>query len=251
MGAVVKNQKKSSEKPNEEDRLLTNLKFIADTIALHNGKDCEVCIHDLTSKNITHSIVYIVNNHVTGRNVGDSYSFNYLKSRKKLLKGKELEPGPVFSNEKAYGKYLKCSTVYIKDEEFKYHYMLCINQDVSRLVEATKSIEEFISSYEEKKDLPDDTLPHVNDILDQLITQAIKYVGKTPANMNTLDKKQAIQYLNDAGAFLISKSGDRVSEYFELSKYSIYAYIKEAEENENKDEDLDEQKEENKNDNIE
>ena len=44
-----------------------NLKLIADAIAKHNGDDCEVCIHDLTIKNIFHSIVYIVNSHVTGR----------------------------------------------------------------------------------------------------------------------------------------------------------------------------------------
>ena len=243
-GDKKKNQK-STIKTNSSIKAKTssvfeNLKLIADTIALHNGKDCEVCIHDLTTKNISHSIVYIVNNHVSGREVGDSFSFNYLKSRKILEDGKELKTVPVFSNHTYDGKYLKCSTIYIKDEDGKYHYMLCINQDVSALIQAGNVINEFVTSFEDKKDNLSNTLPHVNDILDDLITQSIKYVGKTPANMTTQDKKQAIQFLNDQGAFLISKSGDRVSEYFGLSKFSIYSYIKDGnvdnnanEENEN------------------
>lgn len=231
----IRSSKKTSKK--DKSRFVTkvtkssvfeNLKLIADTIALHNGKDCEVCIHDLTTKNISHSIIYIVNNHVTGRKVGDSFSFNYLKSRKILEDGKELKTVPVFSNQTYDGKYLKCSTIYIKDENDKYHYMLCINQDVSAFIQAGNAINEFITSFEDKKDNPQNTLPHVNDILDDLITQSIKYIGKTPANMTTQDKKQAIQFLNDQGAFLISKSGDRVSEYFGLSKFSIYSYIKDG-----------------------
>ena len=233
MDGEKKKIKKASTKTNSavkanKSSVFENLKLIADTIALHNGKDCEVCIHDLTTKNISHSIVYIVNNHVSGRKVGDSFSFNYLKSRKILEDGKELKTVPVFSNQTYDGKYLKCSTIYIKDENDKYHYMLCINQDVSALIQAGNAINEFITSFEDKKDNPANTLPHVNDILDDLITQAIKYVGKTPSNMTTQDKKQAIQFLNDQGAFLISKSGDRVSEYFGLSKFSIYSYIKDG-----------------------
>ena len=247
MDGEKKKIKKASTKTNSavkanKSSVFENLKLIADTIALHNGKDCEVCIHDLTTKNISHSIVYIVNNHVSGRKVGDSFSFNYLKSRKILEDGKELKTVPVFSNQTYDGKYLKCSTIYIKDENDKYHYMLCINQDVSALIQAGNAINEFITSFEDKKDNPANTLPHVNDILDDLITQAIKYVGKTPSNMTTQDKKQAIQFLNDQGAFIISKSGDRVAEYFGLSKVSIYAYIKDGngdnnanEEDENKD----------------
>ena len=225
---VKANAKASSSAKAHNSSVFENLKLIADTIALHNGKDCEVCIHDLTTKNISHSIVYIVNNHVTGRKVGDSFSFNYLKSRKILEDGKELKTVPVFSNQTYDGKYLKCSTIYIKDENDKYHYMLCINQDVSALIQAGNAINEFVTSFDDKKDNPANTIPHVNDILDDLITQSIKYVGKTPANMTTQDKKQAIQYLNDQGAFLISKSGDRVSEYFGLSKFSIYSYIKDG-----------------------
>ena len=53
---------------------LTVLEQIAQDIAAEFGNDCEVVIHDLKTKEPEHSIIYIVNGHVTGRNVGDGPS---------------------------------------------------------------------------------------------------------------------------------------------------------------------------------
>ena len=43
--------------------------------------------------------------------------------------------------------------------------------------------------------------------------------------MTKEEKTQAIRFLNDSGAFLITKSGDKVSKYFGISKYTLYSYI--------------------------
>ena len=103
-----------------ENIIINNIKSIADAIAKHNGDNCEVCVHDLKAEDVDHTIIYIVNNHVTGRKVGDSFSFNYLKSRKLLEEGKDLTNRLVFHNQTLDGKYLKCSTLYLKDYfEFK------------------------------------------------------------------------------------------------------------------------------------
>ena len=39
------------------------------------------------------------------------------------------------------------------------------------------------------------------------------------------DKVRAIRFLNDSGAFLVTKSGDKVAKYFGISKYTLYSYI--------------------------
>ena len=39
------------------------------------------------------------------------------------------------------------------------------------------------------------------------------------------DKVKAIQFLSQHGAFLITKSGDKVAKYFGISKYTLYSYI--------------------------
>ena len=46
---------------------LTVLKQIAADLASQFGPDCEVVIHDLKTSEPEHSIVYIVNGHVTNR----------------------------------------------------------------------------------------------------------------------------------------------------------------------------------------
>ena len=46
---------------------LTVLEQIAQDIAAEFGNDCEVVIHDLKTKEPEHSIIYIVNGHITGR----------------------------------------------------------------------------------------------------------------------------------------------------------------------------------------
>ena len=212
-----------------KNKLLENLITVADAIAKHNGDDCEVCIHDLKSKDTKHSIVYIVNNHVTGRKVGDSLSFSYLKNRKLLEEGKEPNNNLLFYSHSYDGKQLKCSTIYLKDENEEYRYMLCINQDVSKIVQANKVLEQMANSYNENEMAKEEQLSlNVTDILEELINNSIKYIGKTPAHMTTEEKKSAIKYLNEAGAFLITKSGDRVSKFFQISKFTLYSYISEG-----------------------
>ena len=68
----------------------------------------------------------------------------------------------------------------------------------------------------------------VNDLLDNLIEQSVKLVGKTPALMTKDEKVKAIKFLQDAGAFLITKSGDKISQFFGISKFTLYSYIDQA-----------------------
>ena len=53
-------------------------------------------------------------------------------------------------------------------------------------------------------------------------------VGKPVALMTKEDKVKAIRFLNDSGAFLITKSGQKACAYFGISKYTLYSYIDEA-----------------------
>lgn len=43
--------------------------------------------------------------------------------------------------------------------------------------------------------------------------------------MTKEDKIRCIQFLNDKGAFLVTKSGDKIANFFNISKYTLYNYI--------------------------
>ena len=61
--------------------------------------------------------------------------------------------------------------------------------------------------------------------LDDLIEQSDKLIGKPPAMMTKEDKVRAIRFLNDHGALLITKSGDKIANHFGISKYTLYSYL--------------------------
>jgi predicted transcriptional regulator YheO len=50
-------------------------------------------------------------------------------------------------------------------------------------------------------------------------------VGKPVALMSKEDKVRAIGFLDESGAFLITKSGQKVCQYFGISKYTLYSYL--------------------------
>ena len=61
--------------------------------------------------------------------------------------------------------------------------------------------------------------------IERLRLELEKKLGKPVALMNKDDKIRAIQFLNENGAFLVTKSGDKVAKYFGISKYTLYSYI--------------------------
>ena len=125
------------------------------------------------------------------------------------------------------GRILKSSTIYIRDEDGSVAAIFAINYDITGLLAIEGSLRPLISTGtpESGSSEPESIPLNVNDLLDELISQSIKLVGKPVAMMNKDDKIKAIQFLNNAGAFLITKSGDKVSKQFGISKYTLYNYM--------------------------
>lgn len=204
---------------------LTVLKQIARDLASEFGPDCEVVIHDLKTNDPEHSIVYIVNGHVTNRNVGDGPSnavFDAIRNKNKSGDGPEDHSGYLMKT--SDGKVLKCSTSYIRDDDGSLHYVFGINYDITKLTMIESALHALVTPVN-KEEKPKEITHSVNDLLDHLIEESVALVGKPVALMNKEDKVTAIQFLNDSGAFLITKSGDKVASYFGISKYTLYSYI--------------------------
>jgi len=95
---------------------------------------------------------------------------------------------------------------------------------VSGLMMIQNPIGELLSPRDKEQTEPERII-NVNAVLDELIDQSVAMVGKPVALMNKEDKVRAIQFLNQSGAFLVTKSGDKVAKYFGISKYTLYSYI--------------------------
>lgn len=205
--------------------VLDILRQIARGLAAQFGSSCEVVVCDLGPDRPDNSIVLIENGHVTNRKQGDGPSRIVLEA---LKAGPDaLEDKLSYLTRTHDGRVLKSSTMYIRDEEGAVCAVLDINYDITSLLAIEGSIHSLISagSAGEQAAGPENIPLNVSDLLDELISQSIKLVGKPVAMMTKDDKIKAIQYLNNAGAFLITKSGDRVSRQFNISKYTLYSYM--------------------------
>lgn len=203
------------------------LKQLAHGLAIQFGSSCEIAIHDLKTKDLEKSIVYIENGHVSNRQTGDGPSGIVLET---------LQSDPSTIHDKlSYltktedGRILKSSTFYIRDDEGSISYIFSLNYDITAFTAASTAIQSLIATKDNLPDLTGDSprqITHnVNELLDLLIEQAVAKVGKPVAMMNKDDKVAVVQYLDHAGAFLITKSGDKVSSYLGISKFTLYSYM--------------------------
>jgi predicted transcriptional regulator YheO len=203
------------------------LKQLAHGLAIQFGSSCEIAIHDLKTKDLERSIVYIENGHVSNRQTGDGPSGIVLET---------LQSDPSTIHDKlSYltktedGRILKSSTFYIRDDDGSVSYIFSLNYDITAFTAASTAIQSLIATKDNLPDLTGDSprqITHnVNELLDLLIEQAVAKVGKPVAMMNKDDKVAVVQYLDHAGAFLITKSGDKVSSYLGISKFTLYSYM--------------------------
>ena len=208
-----------------DSKRLEMLKQLANALAAQFGPNCEVVIHDLGSKDPDKSIVYIVNGHVTGREVGDGPSNVVMEQ---ILRAREDPKDHLgYLTRTPDGKILKSSTIYIRDSRGRVNAILSINYDISALLMVETAIDGLIRTASEEPRGKEEriTVLSVNDLLDDLIEQSVALAGKPVALMNKDDKVRAIRFLSEHGAFLITRSGDKVAKYFGISKYTLYSYI--------------------------
>ena len=205
-----------------EAKRLEALKQIAAGIAAQFGDNCEVVIHDVGGGHPEHTIVHIENGHVSGRKVGDGASQVVLDQ----LNSQNGHPKDhlCYLTRTPDGKILKSSSLYIRNSRGLVVAILAINYDVSRLLMIQQTIGDMLETDDRVQTEPERII-NVNNVLDELIDQSVALVGKPVALMNKDDKIRAIQFLNENGAFLVTKSGDKVAKYFGISKYTLYSYI--------------------------
>ena len=208
-----------------EASMLQFLFQLAKGLARQFGPNCEVVVHDLTSNDEDNSIVAIENGSVTGRKVGDGPSHVVLEALR--ADRADMPDHLSYLTKTKDGKILKSSTIYIRDDDNKAIGVFAINYDITLMLAMEEMLKQFTAT-----EVPDQEPEHisrnVSDLLDELIDQSVAIVGKPVALMSKEDKVKAIQFLNETGAFLITKSGDKVCKFFGISKYTLYSYIDEA-----------------------
>ena len=198
---------------------LERLKVIAHGLAIQFGPSCEVLIHDLQG-DLDTSLVYIENGTITNRHVGDGPSHVVLD----VLNYDDGSEGRFgYLTKTKDGRILKSSTMYIRDDNGNIDYLLGINQDITEFVMMHRSLESLIGIGQAENGTVEKITTSVSELLDDLLLEAERLVGKPGPLMNKVERLKSISYLNEKGAFLISKSSEKIAEYFNISKFTLYS----------------------------
>ncbi len=195
------------------------------SLAAHFGNTTEIALHDLKASDAEHSIVAIENGFISGRKTGDGPSHIVLEAIRK--DPSKLKDRLAYLTKTKDGKILKSSTIYLRDDSGELTGILAINTDITMTLALEQTLHAF-NSVDEPDQTPEPITTNVSDLLDTLISQSISLIGKPTALMNKEEKIRALRFLNDSGAFLITKSGPKVCQVYGISKYTLYSYLDEA-----------------------
>lgn len=199
---------------------------IVNLIAEMFGKSCEVVLHDLSKPE--HSVVYIVNSHVSGRKLGES--FDYLINRVLISNRfeKDLLANYYFTGRN--GNKIKSSTAFLRDDKNKVTGALCVNFTVDEIESFSNSLINFLGEKEyikeEANEVETETkdVSSIDDILDDMLDSSIPI---SALNMSRDEKLETLQFLDEKGVFLVKGAIDKVAIHLGVSKVTVYSYLDE------------------------
>jgi predicted transcriptional regulator YheO len=203
---------------------------LVDAIAETFGKNCEVVLHDLSKPE--KSIIKIANGHVTGRTVGAPLTDLGLLLFEKEKKSDKNKPLVGYHTKTKRGADLKSTTVFIRNNKGKVLGCLCINVDVTPYKATQSILEEFcktsvFSDVNVELDSPEKFESSIDTLINELLVQSIKKIGKPLGYMAKEDKLEIIRDLKKRGLFAIKGAAKKIAKELNVSLPTIYKYMEE------------------------
>lgn len=198
------------------------LKRLVKMLEIQLGKDTEIVLHDLT-RSYDSTIVEIANGELSGRKVGDSGTNLGLE----VLRGK-VQNGDRFNyiTNGRDGKVFRSSSMYIYNDDNKVIGSICINTNITETIKMEKYFHDRNQINVEQDEANCEIFANnVGDILNHLLVQAQNKIGKSVHDMTREDKVEFLNYLDERGAFLISKANEKIGSFLGISKYTLYQYL--------------------------
>lgn len=211
---------------------------IADLIGRLVGNNCEVVLHDLAEP--VHSVIYVVNGHVTGRAVGQGFRHLVVEMLRNQAQNpdKDLLDDWWFEHE---GKLIRSMTLLIRNEQGKLVGALCVNQDVTladRAVETLKMLLPGLAdvkvdlrapqpsaalSEDEASTNHDDTRETVLQTVFRLIDGIAQDARPQGQTLSRSERLKVLDYMDTREVFLVKGAVERAAKALGISKVTVYS----------------------------
>ena len=187
------------------------------------GEHYEVIVHDL--QHVESSIVAIYGN-VTNREVGGPATNLLLQLLKNY--GDEAPNKINYRSTLPDGRVLRSSTLFIRDETDRILGSLCINQDLTDYVVASKLLQGLTNIRDGQQDQPAQEVfsRDINDVVESMVRSELEVLGKPVAYMQKEDKLTIVENLEQKGIFDVKGAVEYVAERLGVTNFTVYNYLK-------------------------
>lgn len=180
---------------------------------------CEVVIHDFS--NLDHSIVFIKGN-ITNRSV-DGAATNLLIEQ--LRSDGEKEMITNYYSSLPGGRQIKSSTLFLKDDTGKIYGAFCINLLISDFMTINKLLSRFLNGNDQINEYFTD---NVSETIQYMITETLHEMGGYMNVMSKDDKIELVRLLDKKGLFQMKHSVTILAEQLNVTRTTIYNYLREC-----------------------
>lgn len=199
---------------------LTMFTDFLDLLENHFGPNSELVLHD-NNKPQEDSIVDIRNGHITGRKIGNNIELSTLETFNQV--GSDMNTYNKIIHMRN-GKVIRSSSICLQDKATGKAFTFCINTDITDSLKCEEYLK-ILNNYTTPTSHQEVFTTDVNELLENLLLQCENMFEKSIGQLNKEEKLEVIKFLDDKNAFLITKSGDRVCEFLNISKFTLYNYL--------------------------
>ncbi|OEJ21416.1 DNA-binding protein [Streptomyces agglomeratus] len=204
-----------------DEHLLREAERVAVAIGRMFPGLCEVVLHDLRQP---HSAIRVIENNLSGRQIGDSATELGLR---RIADPSYPSVIQNYSNQFPDGRPAKSTSIGIKNADGRYVAALCLNLDVSTLSPLSLTLANLVATEIEYRDeavetLRDRTERELRAVIDSFAAER----SSTPRSLNRDQKRELVQQLHREGFFETRSSAQHIADRLGVSRATVYNYTK-------------------------
>lgn len=193
------------------------------------GPDYEIVLHSFV--NDEYKIIALANEHISGRTTSaplSALALNFIFTKEYQKTDYKYNYDGISAN----GEKLRCSTMFIKNENGELLGMLCINHCTEKYNRFAQSIVNFVKenyqlNEEEKESEIVELFSNSPKEICEMCSYKLFNSSTLPMHLSKNEKQALIGELNNRGVFHMKGAIAEIAEYTGISKASIYRYLNE------------------------
>ncbi|QWA11696.1 transcriptional regulator [Sodalis ligni] len=204
-----------------DHEILASYEAVVDGLAMLIGEHCEIVLHSL--EDLKSSAIRIANGEHTGRKIGSPISDLALRMLHDMA-GEDSSVSKAYFTRAKNGVLMKSVTIAIRNREQRVIGLLCINMNLD--VPFSQIMQTFIPPETQENATSVNFASSVDDLVAQALEFTIEEVNADRGVSNNAKNRQIVLNLYEKGIFDIKDAINQVADRLNISKHTVYLYIR-------------------------